>query len=185
MKREAIEELLPAVFRQTSRPGSPLRAILESMEELHAPPESVLAELDRYFDPYRTPDSFVPFLARWMDLTRLFQDPSRPEIGPNYDVIDLGRLRELIAAAARLARWRGTPQGLLTFLTIATGVTGFEIEEGVAGDRNEPRPFHIKVRITPDAEPYRQLCDRIVRLEKPAYVTYELDPQASARQIVQ
>lgn len=177
MRREAIENLLPEVFRRTSRPGNPLWAILEVMETLHAPSEAVLEDLDRYFDPYRAPDHFIPYLARWVDLTRLFQEAGRAETDPpTYDAIELGRLRELVAAAAALSRWRGTRRGLLHFLRTATGTAGFEILEGVTGERKEPRPFHIQVRIPPEAEPYRRLCDRIVRLEKPAYITHELDP---------
>lgn len=177
MRREAIEDLLPDVFRRTSRPGSPLRAILDAMEALHTPSEDLLEHLDRHFDPYRAPDPFVPFLARWMDLSRFFTVPGRPEGDPPaYGAIDRGRLRELVAAAAVLSRWRGTREGLLDFLRTATGIDGFEILEGVTGERSEPRPFHIKVRIPPRAEPYRWLCDRILRLEKPAYVTYEMEP---------
>ena len=46
MKQEEIERLLPWIFRRTVAPGSPLAAILEVMEVLHAPVEGVLAGLD-------------------------------------------------------------------------------------------------------------------------------------------
>jgi len=42
------------------------------MEALQAPDEAVLERLDAIFDPRRTTDEFVPFLAYWADLTRLF-----------------------------------------------------------------------------------------------------------------
>ena len=85
-----------------------------------------------------------------------------------------GRLREVIAAAAYLSKWRGTAQGLLRFLETATGIDGFRIEEQVLDANGEHRPFHIRVRSPASAQAYRPLIERIVEMEKPAYVTYEL-----------
>src|SRR5688500_16717245 len=75
MNRREIERLLPAVFQRTCTDGTPLVALLEVMAALHDPAEKVLAELDMICDPIRTPDGFVPFLATWVDLERIF-DPS-------------------------------------------------------------------------------------------------------------
>lgn len=176
MKRSEIEPLLPGVFQRTVHPGNPLFALLEVMEALHAPSEQILAELDAYFDPYRTPDRFVPLLARWVDLDRLLVDPpeGRPPAAPLFPS-GLGRLRELVMAAAFLSGWRGTRKGLLRFLETATGLQGFVIHEHVRGPGGQPKPFHILVRAPAEAEPYRVLIERIIEMEKPAYVTYELD----------
>src|SRR5438874_1042488 len=104
MKQKAIEFLLPEIFRRTVRPGEPLAGILRTMEDLHAPSSEILGRFDAYMDPYRTPDAFVPYLARWLDLERLFDDPnddySVPEEGRNPISSGLGRLRELVAWAA-------------------------------------------------------------------------------------
>src|SRR5262249_22080864 len=173
------EFLLPEVFRRTVRTGAPLAALLRTMEDLHEPSIGILGRLDAYVDPYRTPDEFVPFLARWLDLERLFDNPDDeyavPGEGRNPISSGLGRLRELIAWAARLSQRRGTRQGLLKFLEVATGLTGFAIDEEVPGKDGRPIPFHLRVRAPKAARIHRSLMERIITLEKPAYVTFELD----------
>jgi phage tail-like protein len=176
MKSSEIEALLPGVFQRTIRPGSPLDALLQVMEAMQAPSEEVLRDLDAFFNPYRTPDRFVPFLARWVDLERLLvDDPQAYRAGDLPPIPSgLGRLRTLIASAAELSRWRGTPHGLQRFLEIATGLPGFAIDEQVPGQDGLPRPFHIRVRAPAGAAAYRVLIERIVSMEKPAYVTSEI-----------
>ena len=176
MKRNEIEHLLPGIFQRTAQDSTPLFALLEVMEALPAPDEAVLDQLDAFFDPYRTPDAFVPFLASWVDLERLllevpeeFNASASPSLPSG-----IGRLRELVAAATFLAQWRGTAKGLLRFLETATGVQGFVIEEQVLGSDGQPKPFHIRVRAPQEAAPYRVMIERIIESEKPAYVTYEL-----------
>jgi P2-related tail formation protein len=188
MKRNEIEQLLPEIFRRTVRPGNPLYALLAAMEALHAPSEAVLAELDRYLDPYRAPDSFVPYLARWVDLQRFlaeFPEPEESEGGAGRPASvpfagGLGRLRDLIATAASLSKWRGTAKGLLRFLETATGVHGFEIDEAVPGPDGKPRSFHLGIRAPAEAQRYQALVERIIEMEKPAYVTYTLTFEGSS-----
>ncbi len=182
MKQTEIEHLLPEVFRRTIRPGTPLDALLAVMAALHAPSEEVLAALDLYLDPYRAPDDFIPYLARWVDLQRFlaeFPESEGEDEGPGVPSSvpfagGLGRLRDLIAAAAPLSKWRGTARGLLRFLETATGVQGFEIDEAVPGPDGRPKPFHLRIEAPTEAEPYRVLIRRIIEMEKPAYVTYTL-----------
>jgi len=161
MKSAEILRLLPGVFQRTARAGSPLTALLSVMEVLHAPSEQVLENLDALFDPRRAPDRFVPFLARWVDLDLPV-------------TTGLGRLRELAAAGVELSRWRGTARGLLLFLSTATGRKDFEVDERVPGPNGLPRPFHILVRAPGELMAHRPMLERIIELEKPAYVTYEL-----------
>jgi phage tail-like protein len=179
MKHEEIENLLPHVFQQTLRAGGPLKALLEVMELLHEPAEAVLAQLETYFNAYGTPDIFVPYLACWVDLDRFypFYSAQPMEIQRTVDPISsgTGQLRELIAAAAYLSQWRGTAKGLKLFLETATGMNGFELLENVADENGNPRPFHIRIVAPPDAEAYIALIERIVKQEKPAYVSYELE----------
>lgn len=180
MKRADIELLLPEIFRRTLPPvrteANPLEAFIDVMELLHTPDEAVLASLETYFDPYRAPDMFVNYLAGWVDLDRLWienpQEFTARTLPPFPSGV--GRLRELIAAAAFLSRWRGTMKGLLYFLETATGVPGFVIDEHVLDSAGQPIPFHILVRAPQAAAPYRVLIDRIIMKEKPAYVTYDL-----------
>ena len=174
MKQTEIERLLPRVIHRTLVAGSVLETVLVVMEALQAPAEDVLAGLDSYFDPRRTPDRFVPFLAGWVDLDALLVDSSADGNAPIEFPTGLGRLRELVAAAAFLSKWRGTAKGLLHFLETATGVQGFEIDEHVPDATGTPVPFRLRIFAPPETEPYRVLIEKIIELEKPAYVTYEL-----------
>jgi phage tail-like protein len=176
MHSTGIKQLLPGVFERTLRERSPLRALVHAMEALHEPAESILATLDSTFDPRRAPEAFVPFLARWVDLERLLvehgQGARARRIRPSIST-GLGRLRELVAAAARLSKWRGTSRGLLDFLRTATGAEDFEIREN-EDSQGQPRLFHIVVCAPTSLESHRALIERIIDLEKPAYVTSEL-----------
>lgn len=178
MQQAEIKQLLPAVFQRTVREGNPLAALLGLMEVLHAPSEAALEQLDATFNPRRTRDEFVPFLAYWVDLDRLFEEePSgkwQVAFSRHPMTSGMGRLRELVASAAYLSQWRGTKKGLLHFLQIATGLENFEIEEQVVDDKGRVKPFHIRVRAPADSTVHKHLIERIVELEKPAYVTYEL-----------
>ncbi len=173
------ELLLPEIFRRTAREGGPLEAILQAMDEYHAPSTEILNRFDAYLDPYRTPAPFVAYLARWLDLERLFDDPTDdyevPEGGRNPISSGLGRLRELVASAAYLSQWRGTWRGLSRFLQLATGIAGYAVEEDVRRKDGELIPFHIRIRAPRKARVHRSLIERIITLEKPAYVTFELD----------
>src|SRR5215207_1350027 len=176
MTAAEIRHLLPGVFQRTLRPGSPLAALLEVMEALHAPSEEALSGFPRILDPRRTPDAFVPMLAAWLDLDRLFERPAH-DVEPSLGRLmpsGLGRLRELTAIAAELSKWRGTRRGLLLFLETATGLKGFEVDEDVPGGDGLPRPFHLRLHVPPGGKRHRPLIRRIVESEKPAYVTYEL-----------
>jgi phage tail-like protein len=145
------------------------------METLHEPVETVLHDLDRYLDPRLARPDFVPYLAGWVDLDWLLvAAPSEPLATTPSLASGLGTLRELVAAAAELARWRGTARGLLRFLDTATGTPGFAIEENVSGDQRQPRPFHLRVVAPAEAAVYRPLIERVIVAEKPAYATYEL-----------
>lgn len=174
MKSERIKRLLPAVIARTATEGSPLAAILVVMQQMHAPTEALLSNLDQIFDPRRTPDSFVPYLASWVDLDSLLAERADKR-GPAYSLsTGLGRLRELTASAAMLSQWRGTRRGLEAFLRIATGIQNFKVEENVAGADGRAKPYHLRVTVPPEAVMHLALINRIIRLEKPAYVTYEL-----------
>lgn len=185
MKHNEIRSLLPSVFQRAlpanaaasgNRGDTLLGALLYVMESLQAPSEAALAQLDATFDPRRAPDQFVPFLARWVDLERLFE-PANPLVRtgrprPPFST-GLGRLRELTANAAWLSKWRGTAPGLRRFLQVATGDSEVEVEDHV--DRNgNPRLFHFTVRMPARLKPHRALIERIIESEKPAYTTYEL-----------
>ena len=183
MDRESIARLLPGVFQTALHPIAAgvvepdrrLSATLGVMETLHEPVETVLRDLDHYLDPRLARPDFVPYLAGWVDLDWLLvAAPSEPLATTPSLASGLGTLRELVAAAAELARWRGTARGLLRFLDTATGTPGFAIEENVSGDERSPRPFHLRIVAPAEAAVYRPLIERVIVAEKPAYATYEL-----------
>ena len=158
MRRQAIERLLPAVYQRVATEGSVLYALLDVMEAMHAPSEQRLAAVDDLFDPYRTPEDLVPFLARWTASAQVAAVLPLP----------IGRRRDVVAESASLAQLRGTAAGLLAYLEIATGVAGVRIEEP------SDRPFHFVVRVPEGAENQVDLLRRIADLEKPAATTCEV-----------
>lgn len=168
---------MPEVFQRADQAGTPLYALLEMMESLTEPSEEILRQISHYFNPYTTPEKFVPYLASWVDLDRIFAFHAGLASADNHSlqVIDSGCLRELIMAAARLSKLRGTAEGLKLFLETATGQKGFEIDENVLLENNDVLPFHIKITAPEEALVHRTLIERIIEQEKPAYVTYSLE----------
>jgi phage tail-like protein len=175
MKSSDIARLLPEVFRSGVGDRSVLSALLHVMERLHAPSERMLHTLEASFDPMITPDRFVPMLARWVDLERLFMR-SAADPSASLEVLSTGtgRLRGLVARASHLSQWRGTRHGLIEFLETATGASGFAVDEQVPAADGRPRTFHIRVQVPPGLDAHRALIEQIVRSEKPAYVTCEI-----------
>ncbi|WP_347329662.1 phage tail protein [Marinimicrobium locisalis] len=169
MQRQAIEQLLPSIYRAPG-PGTPLDAVLEIAAALPQPVEELLGSVDDLFDPLRAPEELVPYLARWVDLDR-FLVTGGGEGARTVMPSGLGRLRELCACAAELSRLRGTRQGLQRFLEVATGVNGFRIEENSDADGRE-KPFHLRLVAPEAAREYEALIHAIVAFEKPAHVSY-------------
>ncbi len=176
MKRSEIDLLLPEIFRLTIEQESNrlLSGLLDVMEILLEPSEKVLDSLAAFFDPYQAPKRFVHYLAGWVDLDPFwvqnpesFEDVSQlPEFPGGLD-----QLRILIARAAYLSKWRGTQKGMIAFLETATGIDGYRIDEQVEDEEGSVIPFHIVVHVPKESAEFRSLIERIVRLEKPAYVT--------------
>jgi phage tail-like protein len=183
MNKQQIAQLLPEIFRMTlseqkghTTRDNPLDTLLSLMEQMHLPAEDVLDNLHTYFDPSTAPPRFLPYLAGWVDLDNLWVDYPQsinPDEPPLYPA-GTGHLRELLLSAAYLSRWRGTAHGLLRFLTIATGLENFRINEHVTDENGQPRPFHVEVIAPSAAAPYRDLIQRIIHTEKPAHLTHTL-----------
>jgi phage tail-like protein len=163
MRSTAIERLLPALFQRGAGPGTVLGALLEVMAALHEPDEALLERIDELFSPYRTPDAFVPFLARWVAL-----DVSLCGDGTAPPPIPVGRLRDLVASGAALAQWRGTVEGMTALLRTALGVADITVEEPA------DRPFHFVVALPAAAGDRIGLVKRIVEAAKPAATTCEI-----------
>lgn len=168
MQADRIVRLLPEVYQRAIAPGTPLAALIELMEQLHAPVEDALERYPEYFDAQRAPERFVPYLAHWVDLARWLDDATG-----EFDA-GVGRLRQVVAAAPQLSRSRGTAEGLRAALEWATGVAGVRIDEASDDPLAHRRAFHIVVRMPAEASRLERLVRRIVAQEKPAHVTADI-----------
>lgn len=167
MDAERLRLLLPEVYQSAAWPGSPLSATLEVMADLHEPVERVLADFPSVIDPWRTPDRFVPYLARWVGLEGWLDTNGELATG-------IGRLRLVIAAAAQLQQSRGTTAGLRHALVLALGEPDVQVQESVPGPDGRPVPFTVRVTVPSRVWEQRALVERIVAEEKAAHAVVEI-----------
>jgi phage tail-like protein len=172
MDPRRILHYLPQNYRvaAASEPNI-LMAMLSVMDAMQAPSEAVLGSIDSYFDPYRAPDAFVLMQASWLGLDRYFEwsggsygygEPSFPT--------GIGRLRLLIGEYPSLVRSRGTRFALTRFLEVATGISGFSVDDGSASGED----FHILVHAPKSALPFQNFVRMIVAGERPAHATWDV-----------
>ncbi|MBI4901593.1 MAG: phage tail protein [Actinobacteria bacterium] len=162
MRAAEIELLLPEVLRRTVVPGSPMSALIAVMESMHAPSEAALRGFPSVLDPLTTPDRFVGMLATWVDLARLDETPAGR--------IDTARMRLLVSLASELSDRRGTPGGLMWLLTLATGVTGLQLES--------TGPFAARIVVPHASAAQADLVREIAVQEKPAHLVVEVVVEA-------
>jgi phage tail-like protein len=158
MRAAEIELLLPEVLRRTVVPGSPMAGLVGVMEAMHAPAEAALRGFPAVLDPLTTPDPFVGMLATWVDLARLDETPAGH--------LDRARMRVLVSLAADLARWRGTPGGLMWIVSLATGAVGLRLEQ--------TGPFAVRIVVPAAAAAQADLVREIAAQEKPAHLVVEV-----------
>ena len=151
-------EHLPVIFQEDDFLGRYL-LLFESVWE---PLERRQDHVPFYFDPRTSPDSFLPWLASWLNVSfnEHWPEPRR---------------RRLLAEAVDLYRWRGTRYGLARMLEVCGGVSA-EVTEDAS------REFVVRVRVRlpsggSDAETQerRNLVEDLVRAHKPAHVGYILE----------
>ena len=168
MEQSHVLRFLPDIVRRTMSPRGPLEALIEAMVSLLNPVDLRLIHLDRYFDPFQTPTSMLPYLATWVDMGWL---PLRE--GSEGEGVTPERFRRLIAMAPFFAKRRGTTAGLETMLRVALGVASIRVLDSM-GDPRITRPFHLVVQLPRAAVASRPLVELIVRFEKPAHLTHEI-----------
>jgi phage tail-like protein len=143
-----------------------LRRFLLIFESILTPVDRTIDQISSYFDPRLTPESFLPWLASWVDLVLNEKWP-------------IERRRALIGAAAELYRWRGTRRGLSEFIRIYAGVEPSIVEPG-----HERQPgaspanghmFHVQLDVPNPDTIDRALVEAIIEAEKPAHTSYTLD----------
>lgn len=166
MNKHEILRLLPGIFQHTVPTGEEdnlLMGLLAVMERHHQPVEAVLDGMDQVFNPEIATSPFLSLMAQMVGLGELVSPIAGSELIPN------GRLRDLILTAVELAQLRGTKKGLQQMLEAATGMAPYIIQD------DPHTPYHIIIRCPVKALSHLRLLRQIISLEKPAYVTYQLE----------
>jgi phage tail-like protein len=171
-------DYLPVIYREKF-----LGQYLSAFEKIllgrndETPPEPHLNGLEEtidaialYFDPNRTPQEFLSWLAGWAALS-LRAD------------LDEATQRSFIAQIIQLYRRRGTKDNLIQLLTIFTGIKPTIDENakprGVKAPGDSPYFFKVSILMAspqPDeVNRQRAIARALIEMEKPAYTYYELD----------
>ena len=170
IQQNYITQLLPAVIRKDAGPNQLLTHMINILSHQSKDIEHGRTTLARHFDPYGCPDHFVPLLVRMLDLDRIFSGTQAIHENEllHKSSCPLGRIRNVIARAMRCSQWRGTSKGLLLFLQTACDSHDFSIEEDTS------KAFHIIIHASEKIFQHKELIQKIIDNEKPAYVTSEL-----------
>ena len=165
---------LPAVFRSDPFTGQFLlafEAVLSGgVEGVDQPGlEELAAGVGTYFDPMRTPEEFLPWLASWVGLS----------VRADWDAATTrGFIREIVP----LYQQRGTLGGLRRMLQIFLAPTSVEAagNDVVIMDGFEEPQHFFQVRLTlgePDPVKLRaiqEMAVAIIEQEKPAHTFFAL-----------
>lgn len=196
VSRRNLLHYLPQVFQKADRDGGHfLREFLWIFDHLFADVQRHIDRLHSYFDPYETPDDFLPWLAGWVALAI---DQAWPE----------AKKRRLIRQAIDIYGYRGTVRGLKMFLTIFTGVEpriyenrwpfeGFRVgrvrvglDSIVLNPVNKSHCFMVEVPADfadLSNDTILKIHD-IIRMEKPShsayYLTFEAAPERDRMQVM-
>jgi phage tail-like protein len=179
-------DYLPGIYREARCPcdepvdGFVNRAFFQrfllGFEDILAPLQTRLDQMDRSFGSRTAAPDFLPWLANW---AAFVVDENWPEL----------RRRALIREAAELYRWRGTRRGLSRYLEIYTGVRPEINDQPFAGMRlgaqtllgrdtllgDVPRHTFVVTLAVPDtSEINEQIVRDIIESEKPAHTGYAL-----------
>jgi phage tail-like protein len=195
-KPSRLLEYLPAIYQEDPFLGQFLLAfekvLLGRADEVdlnHSGLEEEVAGLAELFDPQRTPEDFLPWLAGWTAFT-LRAD------------LDVAKQRAFLAQIVQLYRRRGTKQNLQDLLGIftvgiptVTETAAAEFQIGVHSTIGQdtylaggpPHFFRVVIRLpraTPEAqERQMEIARALIELEKPAHTSYELEVSFPSMQI--
>ena len=163
---------LPALFQDDEFMGQ----FLLIFESILKPIENTVTNIPLYFDPLKTPESLLSWLATWVDVVL---DSTWP----------LERRRELVKCAAELYRWRGTKRGLTEYLRIYTGdmpeiseyIPGMSLERETRlgintqlGSSGTGHHFTVTVELDGDGGIDAGTVKAIIEAQKPAHTVYTL-----------
>lgn len=153
-------QYLPAMYEQHEF----LDRLLMIFEDVLSPVEHTLENVHLYFDPMMAPESFLRWLASWIDLV----------LDENWPI---QKRRELIRAGVELYHWRGTRRGLQEYLRIYTDVEP-EIIEHFTEEEGGPHRFTVIIGVPDPGSLDEGRVRQVISAEKPAHTTYELRIQA-------
>jgi phage tail-like protein len=161
-------EQLPAIYQQMDPNIGRLTAAIDG---LLAPVWLVLDNLEEHFDPLFAPRDFITMLASWVGL----------QIDENWRD---EQLRQLLARAVELHRWRGTRQGLVALVEAYAGVRP-EITEtggvrwcddpGATPSPQQAPAVHVCVRLPTGASENLVRLSRLIAENVPAHVTLTVE----------
>jgi phage tail-like protein len=147
---------LPDIYQENDF----LERFLHIFADIWEPLEQRQDHIEMYFDPRTCPQSFLPWLASWLDIP----------LNPHWSE---ARKRRLLAQAWELYSWRGTLYGLKRMIEICTGLAP-EITENPA----EPFVFRVRIRLQPTADGEavdRAFIEELIQAHKPAHAGYILE----------
>lgn len=173
----SYQQYLPAIIQKDAFVGQLLVAfekILSGINETSEPEkivtspglEEIIDNIHIYFNPQKTPEEFLPWLASWVALS--LRDDWQVEVKKVF-----------IQQIVRLYRLRGTKQGLIEILGIYLKNSGFG-EKVEVFDEFDDFPNYFQVQLTlKDRDPdkyWRQakIAKAIIDREKPAQTFYTL-----------
>jgi phage tail-like protein len=111
---------LPAIYQENSTSKDFLERFLSLFETVFYDLETDISGVFRYFDSGTTPESFLTWLASWLNLALEEEWPEE-------------KRRELIEKASMIYKLKGTPSGIEALVKIYTGKTPLIIEHSKAG----------------------------------------------------
>ena len=161
-----IGQFLQAFEQILRRPKIEPRQIITG--EIENPPglETIIDDIDLYFNPQATPAEFLPWLAGWVALS--LRDDWTEDVK-----------RAFIQQIVGLYRLRGTKAGLIQLLSTYLEHAGFSKNVEVF-DQFADYPHYFQVQLTlntPDPNLYwrqAKIAQAIIDLEKPAQTYYGL-----------
>jgi phage tail-like protein len=108
-----LGETLPGLYADDSL----AQRLCQALDQVLAPVLATLDCLPAYLDPGTAPPDLLEWLAGWVGMA---VGPGQPD----------ARRRQLVAAAARLYVWRGTPFAISTIVELTTGYAPEIVESG-------------------------------------------------------
>ncbi|MBV8431341.1 MAG: hypothetical protein JO244_09280 [Solirubrobacterales bacterium] len=108
-----LGDALPALYADDGF----AQRLCQGLDEVLAPVLATLDCLPAYLDPATAPGDLVEWLADWVGVAMTLEMPDK-------------RRRQLIASAARLYAWRGTPTAIRTVVELSTGQIPEILESG-------------------------------------------------------